>query len=103
MAFCARAGSRSHGVLTLKPNSSPSAASTPPKYPRPGAPDHGATAPLASVFVGSGTMSSGSASSLVPRPVQVGQAPYGELNENDLGSSSSIDRGWSLGQASRSE
>ena len=28
--------------------------------------------------------------SCVPRPVQVGHAPCGELNENDRGSSSSI-------------
>ena len=36
-------------------------------------------------------------------PVHSGQAPNGELNENDRGSSSSIDSGWSLGQASFSE
>ena len=38
------------------------------------------------------TTSSGSTSILVPRPVQSGQAPQGELNENDRGSSSSNDR-----------
>ena len=55
------------------------------------------------VFVGSGTISSWSASSRVPSPRQVGQAPYGELNENDRGSRSSMDSGWSFGQASCSE
>ena len=36
-----------------------------------------------------GTISSGSTSSRVPSPSQVGQAPYGELNEKFLGASSS--------------
>src|ERR1700722_17973709 len=49
-------------------------------------------APPASDLDTSGTISSGSTSSLVPRPVQSGQAPHGELNENDRGSSSSKDR-----------
>ena len=51
----------------------------------------------------SGTSSSGSTSSSVPSPVHLGQAPNGLLNENDRGSTSSIDSGWSLGQAIRSE
>ena len=37
-------------------------------------------------------MSSGSTSIRVPRPVQSGQAPHGELKLNDRGSSSSNDR-----------
>ena len=49
-------------------------------------------APSASVWSGSETTSSGSTSIRVPRPVQSGQAPHGELNENDRGSSSSKDR-----------
>ena len=55
-------------------------------------PPHGAMAPSASVRDGSGTTSSGSTSILVPSPVQSGQAPHGELNENERGSSSSNDR-----------
>src|SRR5215467_13914064 len=55
-------------------------------------PPQGAIAPSASDRDGSGTMSSGSTSILVPSPVQSGQAPQGELNENDLGSSSSNER-----------
>ena len=46
---------------------------------------------------------SGSTSSSVPRPVQDGQAPKGELNEKVRGSTSSMAKGWSLGQAIRSE
>src|SRR5260370_11811151 len=55
-------------------------------------PPHGAIAPSPSVLAGSGTTSPGSTSILVPSPVQSGQAPHGELNENDRGSSSSNDR-----------
>src|SRR5579884_2560389 len=55
-------------------------------------PLHGAIAPSASGFDSSGTTSSGSTSILVPRPVQSGQAPHGELNENERGPSSSNDR-----------
>src|SRR5215469_12164854 len=55
-------------------------------------PPQGAIAPSASDRDGSGTMSSGSTSILVPSPVQSGHAPHGELNENDRGSSSSNDR-----------
>src|SRR5215475_14360768 len=50
------------------------------------------TAPSASVRSGLETTSSGSTSILVPSPVQSVQAPHGELNENDRGSSSSNDR-----------
>jgi hypothetical protein len=55
-------------------------------------PDHGEIAPSRSDLAGSGTISSGSTSIRVPRPVQSGQAPHGELNEKLLGSSSSKDR-----------
>ena len=55
-------------------------------------PLHGASAPCSSDFDSSETISSGSTSSLVPSPVQSGQAPQGELNENERGSSSSKDR-----------
>src|SRR3712207_8652511 len=52
-------------------------------------PAHGAIAPSPSDFSGSGTTSSGSTSLRVPMPVHSGQAPKGELNENDRGSSAS--------------
>ena len=67
------------------------------------APDQALTAPSPSVADGSVTTSSGSTSIRVPRPWHSGQAPKGELNENDRGSSSSVSIGWSLGQAIRSE
>ena len=51
---------------------------------------HGTRAPLARLFERSGMTRSGSISSFVPRPVQAGQAPCGELNEKLRGSSSSI-------------
>ena len=63
----------------------------------------GAIAPSPRVRSSSGTSSSGSTSSSVPRPVHLGQAPNGLLNEKERGSTSSIDSGWSLGQAIRSE
>src|SRR4029079_11284505 len=50
---------------------------------------HGTSAPSARLFERSGITRSGSISSLVPRPVQVGQAPCGELNEKLRGSNSS--------------
>ena len=59
--------------------------------------------PRAGSRSGSGTISSGSTSFFVPRPVHSGQAPYGALKENDRGSRSSIASGWSLGQARCSE
>ena len=49
-------------------------------------------APSRRDFVGSGMIKSGSTSIRVPRPEQVGQAPNGELNEKDRGSSSSNDK-----------
>ncbi len=52
---------------------------------------HGATAPCARLFSGSGMTRSGSTSLRVPMPVHSGQAPNGELNENDRGSSASKD------------
>src|SRR6266480_6043183 len=55
-------------------------------------PPRGAIAPTASDRDGSGTLSSGSTSILVPSPVQSGHAPHGELNENERGSISSNDR-----------
>ena len=46
---------------------------------------HGAIAPAASDFEGSGTMRAGSKSQVAPRPWQSGHAPCGELNENARG------------------
>ena len=51
---------------------------------------HGARPPLRTVRVRSGMTRSGSMTSWVPRPVHVGQAPCGELNEKLRGSRSSI-------------
>ena len=48
-------------------------------------------APSFSDSDGSGTISSGSISICEPSPVQRGQAPCGELNENIRGSSSGIE------------
>ena len=53
--------------------------------------DHGRIAPSPSERLGSGTISSGSISICEPSPVQRGQAPWGELNENIRGSSSGIE------------
>ena len=50
----------------------------------------GRKAPWATLLAGSGTTSAGSITSCVPRPVQAGHAPCGELNENERGSSSSM-------------
>ena len=50
----------------------------------------GASAPARIDFERSGMTIAGSMTSWVPRPVQVGHAPCGELNENERGSSSSI-------------
>ncbi len=49
---------------------------------------HGAIAPSASDFDGSGTMRAGSKSQVAPRPWHSGHAPCGELNENARGDSS---------------
>ena len=73
------------------------------KYSRLWPEAHGWIAPSLRVRSGSGTIRSGSTSLRVPMPVQVGQAPYGELKENERGSRSSMARGWSLGQARCSE
>ena len=51
---------------------------------------HGTSAPVARLFERSGMTRSGSISRRVPRPVQAGHAPCGELNEKLRGSSSSI-------------
>ncbi len=56
-------------------------------------------APSARVAVTSGTTSSGSTSMRVPSPLQTGQAPNGELKENERGSSSSVSMVCSLGHA----
>jgi hypothetical protein len=47
----------------------------------------GTIAPSRTERVPFGTTRSGSKSSVVPRPAQVGQAPWGELNEKSRGSS----------------
>src|SRR2546423_1813101 len=86
------AGRSSQGVLTSKPRASERATSSRAKYSIDWVPRQGAMAPSARDSVGSGISSSSSTSSLVPRPVQAGHAPNGELNENDRGSSSSQDR-----------
>ena len=67
------------------------------------APDHAVIAPSPSVALGSETTSSASTSIRVPSPWQTGQAPNGELNENDRGSRSSVSIGCSLGHAIFSE
>ena len=59
--------------------------------------------PSPRVAPGSETTSSGSTSIRVPRPWQAGQAPNGELNENERGSSSSVSMSCSLGHAIFSE
>ena len=61
------------------------------KYSAECPPDHGAIAPSLSESESSGTTNSSSTSSLVPIPVQSGQAPNGELKENERGSISSKD------------
>ena len=53
--------------------------------------DHGRIAPSPIDSDGSGTTRSGSISICEPRPVQRGQAPCGELKENERGSSSGIE------------
>src|SRR6266478_4875777 len=56
-----------------------------------------------SIIVSSGEKTnSGSALRIFPKPVQVGQAPWGELKEKDLGSISGR-LILSIGQAKRSE
>jgi len=51
--------------------------------------DHGSSAPSSTERLRSITRS-GSNSMRIPRPVHAGHAPWGELNENERGSSSSI-------------
>ena len=77
-----------HGVSRSKPCASPTAWSTRYQYSRL-LDAHGAMAPSLMDRSWSGTTSSGSTSSRVPSPSQVGQAPYGELNEKLRGASSS--------------
>ncbi|CAB4887940.1 unannotated protein [freshwater metagenome] len=55
-------------------------------------PAQGAIAPSSIEIESSGMISSSSTSSLVPMPEHSAQAPNGELNENDRGSSSSKDK-----------
>ena len=93
----------SHGSSMSKPRVSATPCSSRRKYSLVWPVDHGVTAPSARLRSGSGTTSSGSTSLRVPRPVQAGHAPKGELKENERGSSSSMASGWSFGQASRSE
>ncbi len=64
--------------------------------------DQGRIAPSPTDSEGSGTISSGSISICEPSPVQRGQAPWGELNENTRGSSSARP-GPCSGQANFSE
>ena len=100
----ALAGSSSHGVFRSKPSSSPSALEQPGEVVgdvRAGPRADGALAEGRAA--GRGSTSSGSTSMRVPRPWHSGQAPNGELNENDRGSSSSVSIGCSLGQAICSE
>ena len=52
---------------------------------------HGAIAPSAIDCSGSGTMSSGSTSNVVPSPSHFSHAPYGELNEKLRGAGSSYE------------
>ena len=52
--------------------------------------DQATSAPSLMLFERSGISRSGSISSRVPRPVHAGQAPCGELNENERGSRSSM-------------
>ncbi len=74
-----------------KPSSPASASISRWKYSLVWPPDHGWMAPSSSDFWSSGTTSSGSTSIRLPRPEQSGQAPNGELKENERGSSSSND------------
>ena len=87
-AFCCGFFSFFHGVLVEKPNSSPTASSTRPKY-SPRYPLHGAIAPSSIDRSSSPMTSSGSTSKRVPRPSHRSHAPYGELNEKLRGASSS--------------
>ena len=93
----------SHAVSMEKPITSARPCSSRVKYSLVVPADHGWMAPPPSEAAPSGTTSSGSTSLRVPSPVHSGQAPNGELKENDRGSSSSSASGWSFGQASRSE
>ncbi len=65
-------------------------------------PSQGAIAPSARLFEGSGTTRPGSTASLVPRPSQAGQAPWGELKLKARGLISGKETPQS-GQAKRSE
>ena len=87
-----------HGVVIEKPWAVATASRTRYQYSS-REPAHGAIAPSSIDRSGSGITSSGSTSSRVPSPSQVGHAPYGELNEKLRGWSSSNDRP-SNGQAS---
>src|ERR671935_1755538 len=87
----ARFDSFLHGVRIEKPWASATASSTRYQYSS-REPAHGAIAPSSIESSGSGTTSSASTSSRVPRPSHVGHAPYGELKEKFRGASSSNDR-----------
>ena len=73
-------------------SSDASASSKRKKYSDDCPPDHGAIAPSLIEIESSGMMRSSSTSSFVPIPEHSGQAPKGELNENERGSSSSKER-----------
>jgi len=77
-----------HGTRVEKPCASATASRTRYQYSS-RVPAHGAIASSSIEMSGSGITSSGSTSSRVPRPSQVGHAPYGELNEKFRGASSS--------------
>src|ERR1700688_3552266 len=84
MTSRATAGRRRQGVVRVKPIDLASVATIfirqdlEPSRP-------GAMGPAAIDRAGSGTILSGSTPISVPRPEQVGQAPYGLLNENRRG------------------
>src|SRR2546427_8051320 len=88
MASLAALDRRLHGIFVDTLWAAATASSSRFQYSR-RAPAQGAMAPSSMERSSFGTISSGSTSSRVPSPSQVGQAPYGELNEKFLGASSS--------------
>src|SRR5215216_2437426 len=92
------------GVSIENPNSRPTASSTSIIQLSPCWNDlaHGTIAPSTILRFLSGMIRSGSGSICTPKPVQVGQAPCGELNENDRGSMAPNEMP-QLGQAKCSE
>ena len=88
MTFCCLAVSFSHGPSMSIPCTSATDSSMRVKYCV-CALRHGAIAPAFSDISGSGMISSGSTSNVVPNPSHVTHAPYGELNEKLRGAGSS--------------